>query len=682
MSARDTGTVLDGKYEILERLATGGMGEVYKARHMHLQEVRVIKILRPDRAADPQAAQRFLQEARTATQIKHPNVAILYDYSRLPDGRFYMVWEYIEGEDVGNWLRRAGPFPLPLAVELGIQALRGLEAIHAAGVIHRDISPDNLMVRKDAKGRYQLKIIDLGLAKDLSTPAALEITQAGVFMGKLRYCAPEQAGQLPEGKLDHRADLYSFAAVLYEMVCGMAPFDSENQHGFVLRRLTEPPLALQGRNPAVQVPRELDAVVLRGLERDRERRFPDAIAFITALVRVADALRGADTQEMQVHSRAGARPPGAPAAPAVGQPAAIPRVPSRELSREEKMDLLAQIDRAAKKVSEVGLLVEQAERAFAAGRLDEARQIAEQAQAANPRQPRLERLLARLRETEETKERDAHVAEAEQMVEQYLQGGKHGLAAFALESLLDLRPDHARRAEFERRLEAMADATGRKQKLDEAAAGVREALVAGDLRTARMRFEAAERDNPASLELEAIRAELAQGEEELHRAADLEQHRRRFDGLLAGGRIGEAEKEFEAIARLETSRLTLDLTLGRLEEGRERAQLVGRSQEFERRFRERLGARDWAGARAVVHEYEVSPAAGERPSQMLAELAREEDVWRRHQAFEQGVKQVETFIAQSRPLEAETAFKILASLDPQSPDLKRLERQIKALWKG
>jgi hypothetical protein len=228
----------------------------------------------------------------------------------------------------------------------------------------------------------------------------------------------------------------------------------------------------------------------------------------------------------------------------------------------------------------------------------------------------------------------------------------------------------------------MADSTGRKKKVEEAAAGVREALIAGDLRTARMRLDAAERDLPGAADLEAIRAELAEGEEEGRRAGELDQHRRRFDGFLGSGRIADAEKEFEAIAQLETSRLTLDLTRGRLEEGRQRAQLIGRSQEFERRFRERLAARDWAAARGVVHEYEASPAAGERPSQMLAELAKEEDGWRRKQAFEQGVKQVETFIAQSRPLEAETALKILGSLDAQNPELKRLDRQIKALWKG
>ena len=167
VTQRDSGTVLDGKYEILDRLATGGMGEVWRARHIHLQELRVIKILRADRATDPHALQRFAQEARIATQIKHPNVAILYDFSRLPDGSFYMVWEHIEGEDVGTCLRHRGPFPVPLAIELGIQALRGLDAIHTAGVIHRDLSPDNLMITRDRRGRPLVKIIDLGLAKNL-----------------------------------------------------------------------------------------------------------------------------------------------------------------------------------------------------------------------------------------------------------------------------------------------------------------------------------------------------------------------------------------------------------------------------------------------------------------------------------------------------------------------------------
>ena len=223
----------------------------------------MIKILHRDRAGDPGAAHRFLQEARTATQIKHSNVAILYDYSQLPDGSFYMVWEHIEGEDVGQRLRRDGPLPVAVAVELAIQALRGLGAIHAAGVIHRDVSPDNLMIRGDGRGRFLLKIIDLGLAKDLAAAANFEITQAGMFVGKLRYCSPEQARASEGVSIDHRSDLYSLGAVLYEMICGLPPYDSESQHGFVLKRLSEDPLPLRTRNPAVRVPRELDQVVER-----------------------------------------------------------------------------------------------------------------------------------------------------------------------------------------------------------------------------------------------------------------------------------------------------------------------------------------------------------------------------------------------------------------------------------
>ena len=205
---REPGTILDGKYEIVQRLGSGGMGEVYLVRHLHLQELRVIKILRQDLAADSSAQKRFMREARLATQIKHPNVAILYDFASLEDGSFYMVWEHIEGQDVGDRLRHQGPFTVPVAIQLGIQALHGLEAIHSIGVVHRDISPDNLMITQDKKGQPQVKIIDLGLAKTLEPDANYEVTQVGMFMGKLRYCSPEQAGTVSGGEaIDLRSDL-------------------------------------------------------------------------------------------------------------------------------------------------------------------------------------------------------------------------------------------------------------------------------------------------------------------------------------------------------------------------------------------------------------------------------------------------------------------------------------------
>src|SRR5690606_31757833 len=249
----------------------------------------------------------------------------------------YMVWEHIDGEDVGSFLRGKGPFPMALAVELGIQSLRGLDAIHSAGVIHRDLSPDNLMITRDRRNRPLIKIIDLGLAKNLQTPGNLEITQAGMFMGKLMYCSPEQAGSIKDEPLDHRSDLYSFAAVLYEMLCGRTPFESENPHGFVLKRLTEPPIPLLGRDPSIPIPPLLNDVVLRGLARDRDQRWPDALSFLQALVGVSELLRGVSTQEIPVARKAGAAP--VAAQPSTSTTSARPgsRSGASELSREERM---------------------------------------------------------------------------------------------------------------------------------------------------------------------------------------------------------------------------------------------------------------------------------------------------------------------------------------------------------
>jgi serine/threonine-protein kinase len=397
LSLREPGTVLDDKYEIVKRLGSGGMGEVYLVRHVHLQELRVVKILRQDLAADPVAQKRFVREARLATQIKHPNVAILYDFSRLPDGSFYMVWEHIEGQDVGDWLRRRGPFSVPTAIRLGIQALRGLGAVHAAGIIHRDLSPDNLMIMENNRQQAWLKIIDLGLAKNLAPEdSSLEITQVGMFMGKLQYCSPEQAGAASGEQLDRRSDLYSFALVFYEMITGLPPFESESPHGFIFKRLSEDPLPMVGRNPKVAVPAELDRLVRQALERDPERRIPDAVSFIVALEKVERGLSQVETKEVVMSADLRSGKP-AILTPPVALPAAAPRQRSAsELSKAEKVDLLAQIERAAKRVSESSLDLARAEGAIAAGRFDEARRLVTQIEAANPRAAGIERIRDRL----------------------------------------------------------------------------------------------------------------------------------------------------------------------------------------------------------------------------------------------------------------------------------------------
>lgn len=277
--------LLDGKYQILDRLGIGGMGEIFKVRHIHLNELRVIKIMRPNVAADDQGMQRFLQEARTSTMIKHKNLAMLYDFAQLDDGSYYMVWEFIDGTNIQKWIAQNGAMPSRLAIEISIQALSGLDHLHSMGLIHRDISPENIMLSQDHHGKLLVKVIDFGIAKQLAEGEGGQgLTQTGMFLGKLKYASPEQAGFLKEGEhLDPRSDLYSFGIVMYEMLAGRAPFQATNPHGYILKHVTEKPLPIHELNSAVRVPSQVESVIMRSLEKSRDNRYATAADFEHAL---------------------------------------------------------------------------------------------------------------------------------------------------------------------------------------------------------------------------------------------------------------------------------------------------------------------------------------------------------------------------------------------------------------
>jgi serine/threonine-protein kinase len=679
LSVREPGTVLDGKYEIVRRLGSGGMGEVHLVRHLHLQELRVVKILRQDLASDPSAQARFLREARLATQIKHPNVAILYDFSRLADGSFYMVWEHIEGQDVGDRLRRGGPFPVAVAIQLGIQALRGLEAIHQTGVIHRDLSPDNLMITEDRRGQYRMKIIDLGLAKTLgpSDPNPnLEITQVGMFMGKLQYCSPEQAGTVSGETLDRRSDLYSFALVLYEMLVGLPPFDSENPHGFVFKRLSEDPLPLVGRNPKIEIPAELDRVVRRALERDREKRYPDAITFIGALEKVGKSLSAIETQEIPVTGA------GVSAVPRAAPPAASAarQRSSSDLSAEEKKELLAQIERAGRRTQESTQVLSKAEVALAAGRLDEAKEILRQVEATSPRAAGLEQLKWRVKQAEESTAQRQRAAETEQVLAGYLEKRQLALSRLALDTLLELSPSHPKQAEYAAAIERLAREVELEKRAERAWVAGREALAAGDLKAARRELDALARGDAARAAV--FRAELEAAERDQKQVSERDEHRRRLEEHLAGRRVADAEHELQQLSSLEVTKVTLDTYRARVDEVRSLSEQKERLTGFERRYRILLDHQDWYGAREVARELGETIPGHPRASAMLAEIGRLETTHQRQAAIEQGVHQIETFLEKGDAPKAELALKVLLQMDPDNRHRRRLERAIRTAKGG
>ncbi|HVT03930.1 MAG TPA: serine/threonine-protein kinase, partial [Thermoanaerobaculia bacterium] len=210
---------IDGKYEIVSRLGVGGMGEVYKVRHIHLNSLRVIKLMRANIMTTHGAQERFIREAQLATQIQHPNVAILHDFATLPDQTYYMVWEFIDGINLAQLIRQKGTLSPREAARISIDALLGLDAIHQAGVVHRDVSPENIMLSAGPGGQQRVKVIDLGIAKQWDATSGA--TETGMFVGKWKYCSPDHLGVLEEGEhIDGRADIYSFGIVLYEMLAG------------------------------------------------------------------------------------------------------------------------------------------------------------------------------------------------------------------------------------------------------------------------------------------------------------------------------------------------------------------------------------------------------------------------------------------------------------------------------
>jgi serine/threonine-protein kinase len=725
LTQREPGTVLDGKYEIVQRLGSGGMGEVYLVRHVHLQELRVVKILRQDLAADPAAQARFSREARLATQIKHPNVAILYDFDRLPDGSFYMVSEHIEGENVGDRLRRAGPYPVLTSLQLGIQALRGLGAIHAAGIVHRDLSPDNLMVTPEKSGLLRLKIIDLGLARTLEKDANLEITQTGTFMGKLQYCSPEQASLPQGGTVDHRSDLYSLGLVLYEMLVGVPPFESESGAGFIFKRLSEDPLPLRGRNPAVDIPEELDRVMRRALERHRDDRFPDAISFLVGLEGVLRSLDSVQTREVPVYQGPGARPTGPSST-------ALPIRGSSELSKAEKIDLLAQIERAGKKAEESAGAIAAIEAALAGGRLGEARATIARLEATNPRAPGLARAKEHLQlaerafalpevsappiavapsaeparpvevarppvsqaappppERREPQRATAtgaatdgeRIVEAERMFQRYLEKRQLPLARLALDTLLELAPAHPRSEELRRALSDLGVEDESSRRAETAAANARAALAAGDFKRARQQLDGVLANDPRGERSGALRTEIAEAERGRERSAVVDQQRKQFETLIAARRVVEARHLLEALEASGLPRVTLDFLQGQLDEARGAIQLEERLGHLEERYRRDVEDRSWSAAREVVWELEAAAPEHPRAAAMFAEVERLESEDRRRQGVEQGVQQVERFVAEGDKGRAELALKILLQMDPENRHRKRLEKAVKELRK-
>jgi TonB family protein len=315
---------IDGKYEILEKLKEGGMGAIYKVRHRLLDEVRVVKVIRSHMQPTGEAGERFLREARVANRLRHSNIAVLHDFAIGDDGNAFIVMEFIDGLNLLEILQTHGPPPISLTLEIARQSLKALGYLHRHRLVHRDVSPDNLMLTRDVDGQPLIKLIDLGIAKAFEENAVAGLTTTGIFLGKPRYASPEQFGTAP---LDARSDVYAFGVVLYELLVGQCPISGKDPASFMAGHLIRPPLSFDESDPRGKIPAHLREAVMRSLAKKPEERFPSTEDFIWALTLIQDRfpLTGQELNEVF-----------AAAVPAMTRPLPLPKPGSTQdkLDRE------------------------------------------------------------------------------------------------------------------------------------------------------------------------------------------------------------------------------------------------------------------------------------------------------------------------------------------------------------
>ena len=274
-----TGRVLDNRYRIGVRIARGGMASVYEATDLRLDRTVAVKVMHPGLGDDDEFAARFVREARSAARLSHPNVVAVYDQGD-DDGTVFLAMELVDGHTLRDVIRKESPMSPARALALFEPMLSALAAAHRAGLIHRDVKPENVLIADDGR----VKVADFGLAKAVSTDTQHTAT-GGVLIGTVSYLAPEL---VVDGRADARADVYAAGVVLFELLTGVKPHEGESPIQVAYKHVHEdvpPPSSL-----APGIPAYVDALVARATARDRELRPADAVVLLHQVHRVSHAL--------------------------------------------------------------------------------------------------------------------------------------------------------------------------------------------------------------------------------------------------------------------------------------------------------------------------------------------------------------------------------------------------------
>ncbi len=261
------GQVVGGKYRIVSRLGSGGMGDVYLGLNEPLDQKVAVKFLNEKYTSDEQIVLRFLNEARSYCRISHPNAVTLLEYGQHEDGALYLITEYVDGEGLSELVKREGPLEEALAIDLGRQLCDVLSAAHRQGIIHRDLKPDNIMVIPGGRQNYALKVLDFGIAKIADDEGQGPRTETGSVFGTPEFMSPEQA----RGKeVDQRSDIYALGVILYYLTTGQFPFKGETKLSILNQQINDDPRRPSSIQPGVNA--QLERVILACMAKDPSAR--------------------------------------------------------------------------------------------------------------------------------------------------------------------------------------------------------------------------------------------------------------------------------------------------------------------------------------------------------------------------------------------------------------------------
>ncbi|HEY0074885.1 MAG TPA: protein kinase, partial [Abditibacteriaceae bacterium] len=271
-----------GPYRIDTLMGKGGMAEVYKAWHTGLHRFEAMKVLPPQMTFDKSFVERFLNEARMAAGLQHPNIATIHTVSDADAGQPYFTMELVEGGDLADMLEARGRLSLDEALPILRQIGAALDFAHGCGLIHRDVKPANVLLKPEGAIGHVVKMVDFGIARAQEETGGQRLTKTGMIVGTPEYMSPEQGGS--GARVDHRSDIYSLAVIAYEMLCGQPPFQGASQTSaiaVIMQHVRDEPLAPITLVPAL--PKTVNAALLRALAKNPEDRFDSCAQFINAL---------------------------------------------------------------------------------------------------------------------------------------------------------------------------------------------------------------------------------------------------------------------------------------------------------------------------------------------------------------------------------------------------------------